>query len=64
MKPEPDQPIACQLCNTGQLVRRALPPVPCPQRFREDLRQKLVGAPPPGARPEAQSQARLSGHAC
>jgi hypothetical protein len=46
MKPEPDQPIACNLGSTGQLVRRALSPVSCPERFREDLRRRLIDGPP------------------
>ena len=63
MKLEPDQPIACDLGSTGQLVRRALSPVPCPQRFREDLREKLIGAPP-AARLEPSPQPDFSSRVC
>lgn len=63
MKPEPDQPTACNLGSTGQLVRRALSPVQCPQRFREDLRQKLVGTPPT-ARLDPPPQPGFSSRAC
>jgi hypothetical protein len=50
MKSEPDQTIACNLGSTGQLVRRALSPVHCPQRFRDDLRERLIGQPPAARR--------------
>ncbi len=63
MKPEPDQPIACNLGSTGQLVRRALSPVQCPQRFRDDLREKLVGMLPV-ARLDQPSQPEFGGRAC
>jgi len=63
MKPQPDQPVACNLGSTGQLVRRALSPVRCPQRFRDDLRQKLIGTPP-AARLDSPPQPGFRGRAC
>ncbi len=64
MKPEPDQPIACNLGSTGQLVRRALSPVHCPERFREDLRQKLVGPPSAQYLPGKDTAPRTAPRAC
>lgn len=54
-----DQPPASNLGPTGQLLRRALPAVCAPERFRTDLLRRLVADEARGAARQPSNRPRI-----